>query len=107
MDDIYIVVGVVSLQLIPIFTLTYLQNEISILSNIFVNIQSKLLSITAMLLSFCLVLLNTLFIEQSIRIIISILLIITLSISINYTYKDYTIDEGLNIYDCQRVFSRK
>ncbi len=32
--------------------------------------------------------------EQWIRILISILLIITLSISINYTYKDYTLDEG-------------
>lgn len=94
MENIYIVFGIVSLQLIPIFTLTYLQNEISILSNIFGNIQSKLLSIIAMLFAFCLIFINTLLIEQSIKIIISILLIITLSMSINYTYTDYTIDEG-------------
>lgn len=47
-----------------------------------------------MLFSFCLIFINTLLIGQTIRIISSILLIILLSISINYTYKDYTIDEG-------------
>jgi hypothetical protein len=94
MDNNFTIFGIASLQLIPIFALTYLQNEIGIISKIFVNIQSKLLSIIAMIFSFCLIFISMLSMEQWIRILISILLIITLSISINYTYKDYTLDEG-------------
>ncbi|CAF1057531.1 unnamed protein product [Rotaria sordida] len=94
MENIFIIFGLASLQLLPIFTLVYLQNEIVIISKILENIQSKILSIIAMGFSFCLIFINILSIGQSIRIIISILLIITLSLSINYTYKDYTIDEG-------------
>jgi hypothetical protein len=94
MGDNFIVFGKASLQLLPIFALTYLQNEIPIMSKVFANIQSKLCSIAAMMLSFVLIFINTLSMEKSINIIISILLIITLSISISYTYKDYTIEEG-------------
>jgi hypothetical protein len=98
MIDNFYVFGVASLQLIPIFTLTYLQNEITIISKIFNHIPSKLLSIISMLVSFCLMFINTLSIGQTIKIINSIFLIITLSMSINSTYKDYTIDEGKKIF---------
>lgn len=47
-----------------------------------------------MILSFTLVFIHNLLIEQWIRILISLFLIPLLSLSINYTYKDYTIDEG-------------
>jgi hypothetical protein len=94
MIDHFYVFGVASLQLIPIFTLTYLQNELIIISKIIDYIPSKLLSIISMLISFCLMFINTLSIGSTIKIINSILLIITLSMSINSTYKDYTIDEG-------------
>ena len=94
MNNHFSIFGIASLQLIPIFTLTYLQNEIEIISKLFVNVHLKLLSIIAMIFSFCLIFISMLSMEQWIRILISILLIITLSISINYTYKGYTLDEG-------------
>lgn len=97
MDDRFFVFGLASLIFIIIFTLVYLQNEIIFIEKIFRNIQSKLWSIIAMLISFGLMLIITLSIEQSIRIVCLILLILTLSLSINYTYKDYTIDEGYYI----------
>ena len=94
MIDRFLLFGLASVQLIPILTLVYLQNEISILSKIFLNIPSKLLTLITIFISFALVFLNTFPIGQPIRIVSSILLIITLSLSMNYTYKDYTIDEG-------------
>jgi hypothetical protein len=104
MDNNFIRFGVASLQLIPIFTLTYLQNEIAIITKILVNIQPKLLSRVAMFISFCLIFISMLSMEQWIRILISILLIITLSMSINYTYKDYTLDEGEDLCIPRRIF---
>jgi len=97
MDDRFFIFGLASLAFIPIFTLTYLQNEIILISKLFINIQLKLLNIITMLFSFCLMFINILSIGESIRIINLILLILILSLSINYTYKDYTIDEGYYI----------
>jgi hypothetical protein len=94
MSDCFLLFGVASLQLLPIFTLIYLQNELTILLNLFQYLPSKLLSLIAMLLSFSLIFINTLSIGETMRIISTVLLIITLSMSVNYTYKDYTIDEG-------------
>ena len=94
MNEIFILVGVASLQLIPIFTVTYLQNELSRVSKVLESIPSRLLSAMAMWLAFGLLFVNTLLAEQSLRIVISVLLINVLSMSINYTYKDYTVDEG-------------
>lgn len=94
MENIFFIFGLAGLQILPIFTLIYLQNEIEILSNIMQTIPSKILAITSMILSFTLVFIHNLLIEQWIRILISLFLIPLLSLSINYTYKDYTIDEG-------------
>ncbi|CAF0976184.1 unnamed protein product [Rotaria magnacalcarata] len=94
MENIYFAFGLASLQLLPIFTLVYLQNEIATLSNIIQNIPSKILTILGMISSFGLVFINLLTMGHSVSTMNSILLIITLSLSVNYTYKDYTIDEG-------------
>ncbi|UJR21762.1 hypothetical protein I4U23_024837 [Adineta vaga] len=96
-DNVFFIFGEASLQLISIFTLIYLQNEINEISKLLEKIPSKLLSIRAMWLAYCLMFLSTYLTDHWMRMIISILLIITLSIGINYTYKDYTIDEGFYI----------
>ena len=107
MIDRYFVFGVASLQIIPVFTLTYLEHELTILANIFHKIPSKLLSILAMLLSFGLMFSQTFSTEDTLRIVCSILFIVTLSLGIHYTYDVYTVDEGyyvtipyLSIYSC-------
>ncbi|CAF2040552.1 unnamed protein product [Rotaria magnacalcarata] len=97
MENIYFAFGLASLQLPPIFTLVYLQNEIATLSNIIQNIPSKILTILGMISSFGLVFINLLTMGHSVSTMNSILLIVTLSLSVNYTYKDYTIDEGYYI----------
>lgn len=94
MENRFFVYGIAGLQLIPVFTLTYLQNEVWKGSIALPVSQSKLLHQAAMLFSFCLLFLQTLSIGQTISITISILLIMALSISINYTYHEYTLDEG-------------
>ena len=94
MDKRFFVYGIAGLQLIPVFALTYLQNELSKGSIRVLISQSKLLHQAAMLFSFCLLFLQTLSIGPAISIVISILLIMALSISINYTYHEYTLDEG-------------
>lgn len=94
MIDRFFIFGVASLQIIPILTLTYLQHELSILEKILRKIPSKSLSIMTMLLSFGLMLSQTLSSQETLRTIYPILLIITLSLGIHYTYDVYTIDEG-------------
>ena len=94
MSDQFFLFGLAGLQLIPIFTLTYLQHELSVISKLFQKIQSKLLSLLGMFISFGLMLTYSLSTEVTIRIICAILLTITLSIGIHYTYDIYTLDEG-------------
>ena len=94
MENRFFVYGIAGLQLIPVFALTYLQNELSKGSIALLINKSKLLHQAAMLFSFCLLFLHTLSIGPAISIAISILLIMALSISITYTYHEYTLDEG-------------
>ena len=93
-DAVCISIGKASLQLLSIFTLTYLQHEINVIANICTKIPSKFLNLIPMCLAYCLTFLGTLVVNQWIQMIVSVLLIIVLSVGINYTYKDYTIDEG-------------
>lgn len=94
MSDQFFLFGLAGLQLIPIFTLTYLQHELSFISKIVQKIQSRRLSLLGMFISFGLMLTYSLSTEVTIRIICTILLTITLSIGIHYTYDIYTFDEG-------------
>jgi ABC-type Fe3+-siderophore transport system permease subunit len=90
-DSRFFSFGIAGLQVIPIFALTYLQNELSAWTIIG---QSKLLNLAAMFASFSLLYTSTWPVGQAIGILITVLLTITLSMSIHYTYRDYTIDEG-------------
>ena len=94
MENRFFLYGIAGLLVIPVFTLTYLQNELPKGSISLLISQSRLFNQTAMFFSFCLLFLHTLPVGQLIGIVISILLITALSISINYTYHEYTIDEG-------------
>lgn len=94
MSDSFFLFGLAGLQIIPIVTLTYLQHELSVLSKIPQKIQSKLLSFIGMLMSFGLMFIYTLSTDVTIRIICAILLTITLSVGIHYTYDIYTVNEG-------------
>lgn len=93
MDNRYSIFGLTSLGFFPIFTLIYLQNEIFL----FENLQLKSTNIISMLISFILISINFIFNQLWIQIFCTILLILALSLSINYTYRDYTIDEGYYI----------
>lgn len=94
MIDRYTVFGLACLHFIPIFAFIYLQNEILLFQKIFLNIEKNFLTLITTLISFVIILLNILFIQPIIQIFSSFILIFTLSLNANYTYKDYTIDEG-------------
>jgi hypothetical protein len=90
----FVFFGLVSLQLIPIFTFVYVQHELTKLSFNRLSDQSTLFNLIGMFVSYCLLYIQILSSNPMLSNLISIVLIIALSVSINYTYTEYTIDEG-------------
>lgn len=99
MSRLFVLAGAVSVQLIPVFTITYLQHELATLPQRLEHLPSRLLSAVATWIAVGLLYANVLLGERWIAVIVSALLINVLSMSIHYTYKDYTVDEG-----SERVF---